>query len=93
MLGHPSPFSYIHAVNLTSSSDIFYKQVGYLAISLCIPNTSELMLLLIAVIQKDLKSTNYLEVSAALTAASKVITNETLPALLNQIINLKNHSK
>jgi hypothetical protein len=93
MLGHSSSYSYIHAINLTSSTDIFFKQVGYLAVTLCIPNSSEFMLLLIAVIQRDLKSTNYLEVSAALTAASKVITIETLPALMSQIISLKTHNQ
>lgn len=74
MLGHPADFAYSNAIFLTSSTNCLQKRVGYLAVSLCLPNTSELMLLLIATIQKDLKSTNFLEVSAALTATSKVMT-------------------
>jgi hypothetical protein len=37
MLGHTADFSYIHAVNLSSSKNVFYKRVGYLAIHLCLP--------------------------------------------------------
>lgn len=92
MLGHSADFAYINAVNLTSSTNPLHKRVGYLGVCLSIPTNNELMLLLIAVIQKDLKSSNFLEVSAALSAASKIITTETLPALLDLILALKNHN-
>lgn len=94
MLGVPSAdFSFIHAVTLTSSKNVLQKRVGYLAITLTLSNRDERILLIIAIIQKDLKSTNYLEVSSALSAAAKVLTPETVPALMNQILGLKNHPK
>jgi AP-4 complex subunit epsilon-1 len=91
MLGHDASFSYIHAIKLTSSKTVLEKRVGYLAISLCIPKEHELMLLLIANLQKDLSSTNYLIVCAALTAAAKLVNEETIPALLPSVINLRKH--
>lgn len=93
MLGHDASFGYIHAVNLTSSTDILQKRVGYLAVQLCLPKSHELMLLIVAPIQKDLKSTNYLEVCAALTVASHVVTSETIPALYDRVVALKNHDR
>lgn len=48
------------------------KRIGYLACSLFIDKNSDLIILMIATIQKDLQSKNYLEVMAALNVLSKM---------------------
>lgn len=72
MLGHDASFSHIHAVNLTQSKNLLVKRIGYLACSLFIDSKSDLIILMIATIQKDLQSKNYLEVMAALNVLSKM---------------------
>ena len=93
MLGHDASFAYVSAIKLTSSKILLEKRVGYLAISLCIPKDHELQLLIIANLQKDLQSTNYLEVSCALSAATKLVSEETIPALITPLLKLKNYAK
>jgi AP-4 complex subunit epsilon-1 len=51
------------------------------------------MLLMIATIQRDLKSSNYLEVCSALTVIPFIVNSETLPALIELILQTKTHSK
>ncbi|KAL0479866.1 AP-4 complex subunit epsilon [Acrasis kona] len=91
MLGHEASFSYFQATKLTSSKSVLEKRVGYLSITLCVPKDHELVLLLIANLQNDLLSTNYLIVCAALTAASKLVNEETIPALLPSVLQLRKH--
>ncbi|KAK9153064.1 hypothetical protein Sjap_000544 [Stephania japonica] len=50
-------------------------------------------MLIVNTIQKDLKSDNYLVVCAALTAVCKLINEETIPAVLPQVVELMGHGK
>jgi len=93
MLGHDASFGYINAIKLTSSKDMLEKRVGYLAVTLCLPPEHELLLLLISNLQNDMKSTNFISVCCALTAAAKIVNEETIPALLNHVTDLRKHSK
>ena len=54
MLGHDATFSHIYAVNLTQTKNLLVKRIGYLACSLFISNSSEMLILMISTIQKDL---------------------------------------
>ena len=72
MLGHDASFAHIQAVNLSQSKNLMVKKIGYLACSLFIDNNSEMLILMIATIQRDLQSKNHLEVLAALTVLSKL---------------------
>ena len=72
MLGHDASFSYIHAVNLTQSKNLLVKKIGYLACSLFIDENSDLLILMIATVQKDLQSKNHMEVLAALNVLTKL---------------------
>jgi AP-4 complex subunit epsilon-1 len=54
MLGHDAQFSHIHAVNLTQSKNLLVKKIGYLACALFIDDNSELCILMICTIQRDL---------------------------------------
>jgi AP-4 complex subunit epsilon-1 len=53
---------YIHAVNLTQTQEIMEKRIGYLAVGLFLHENHELIILLINSLQRDLKSSNFLEV-------------------------------
>lgn len=58
MLGKSAAFSHIEAVNLTQNKNLVLKRIGYLLCSLFFNSTSDLTIMLISTIQKDLASTN-----------------------------------
>jgi AP-4 complex subunit epsilon-1 len=76
MLGHDAAFAHIHAVNLTQSRNIMVKKIGYLTCSLFINSDSELILLVIAAIQRDLLSKNIIEVEAGLNILGFIGSNQ-----------------
>eukprot|EP01027_Heterolobosea_sp_BB2_P019508 GEZU01027403.1.p1 GENE.GEZU01027403.1~~GEZU01027403.1.p1 ORF type:complete len:886 (+),score=197.29 GEZU01027403.1:117-2774(+) len=92
MLGHSAEFGYIHAVNIISCPQILQKRVGYLTVSLCMDKNHPLMLLTVNRIQMDLQSSNYLDVAAALTAAVKLVNQETIPAVVPWVTKLLTHT-
>lgn len=93
MLGHDASFGYIHAVKMTHDDSLVLKRTGYLAVTLFLNEDHDLIILIVNTIQKDLKSDNYLVVCAALTAVCKLINEETIPAVLNQVVELLGHQK
>ncbi|VVA39627.1 PREDICTED: AP-4 complex subunit [Prunus dulcis] len=78
MLNHNGSFAYIHAFKMTQ--DLLLKCTGYLTILLFLSDDHDLIILIVNTIQKDLKSDNYLVVSAALNAVCKLINDETGPS-------------
>eukprot|EP01138_Halocafeteria_seosinensis_P011248 gb/GECG01011490.1/.p1 GENE.gb/GECG01011490.1/~~gb/GECG01011490.1/.p1 ORF type:complete len:1111 (+),score=162.69 gb/GECG01011490.1/:1-3333(+) len=82
MLGHDASFGYIKAVELTASPNLLEKRVGYLAACLCLSPENEFRIMLVNRLQQDMQSTNVLEICAGLTAATKLATNDMIPALL-----------
>nr|XP_043628124.1 AP-4 complex subunit epsilon [Erigeron canadensis] len=93
MLGHDSSFGYIHAVKMTHDDSLLLKRTGYLAVTLFLNEDHDLIILIVNTIQKDLKSDNYLVVCAALNACCKLINEETIPAVINQVVDLLGHPK
>lgn len=93
MLGHDASFGYIHAVKMTHNDNLLLKRTGYLAVTLFLNEDHDLIILIVNTIQKDLKSDNYLIVCAALNAVCKLINEETIPAVLPQVVELLGHSK
>ncbi|XP_043708913.1 AP-4 complex subunit epsilon-like isoform X2 [Telopea speciosissima] len=93
MLGHDASFGYIHAVKMTHDDSLLLKRTGYLAVTLFLNEDHDLIILIVNTIQKDLKSDNYLAVCAALTAVCKLINEETIPAVLPQVVELLGHPK
>ena len=81
MLGHDATFSHIYAVNLTQSKNLLVKRIGYLACSLFIADSSEMVILMISTIQKDLQSRNHLEILAALNCLSKLCNEHVVMAV------------
>ncbi|KAK4435595.1 AP-4 complex subunit epsilon [Sesamum alatum] len=93
MLGHDASFGYIHAVKMTHDENLLLKRTGYLAVTLFLNEDHDLIILIVNTIQKDLKSDNYLVVSAALNAVCRLINEETIPAVLPQVVELLGHQK
>ena len=93
MLGHNASFGYIHAVKMTHDDNILLKRTGYLAVTLFLNEDHDLIILIVNTIQKDLKSDNFLVVCAALNACCRLINEETIPAVLPQVVDLLNHPK
>ncbi|KAK7252585.1 hypothetical protein RIF29_36636 [Crotalaria pallida] len=93
MLGHDASFGYIHAVKSTHRDSLLLKRTGYLAVTLFLHDNHDLIILIVNTIQKDLKSDNYLVVCAALNAVCKLINEDTIPAVLPQVVDLLAHSK
>ncbi|KAI3804551.1 hypothetical protein L1987_26184 [Smallanthus sonchifolius] len=93
MLGHDASFGYIHAVKMTHDDSILLKRTGYLAVTLFLNEDHDLIILIVNTIQKDLKSDNYLVVCTALNACCKLINEETIPAVIQQVVELLGHPK
>ncbi|XP_019421448.1 PREDICTED: AP-4 complex subunit epsilon-like isoform X2 [Lupinus angustifolius] len=93
MLGHDASFGYIHAVNITHRDNLKLKRIGYLAVTLFLHDNHDLIILIVNTIQKDLKSDSYVVVCAALNAVCRLINEDTIPAVLPQVVELLGHSK
>ncbi|CAD8096428.1 unnamed protein product [Paramecium sonneborni] len=92
MLGHDASFVHINAIHLTQSKSLALKRLGYLCCSLFLDNDSELLILLVATLQKDLTSTNVHIVVNALTAVGKLISKTFVNALTEPVLKLLTHS-
>jgi AP-4 complex subunit epsilon-1 len=93
MLGHDASFGYIQAVKMTHDDNLLLKKTGYLAVTLFLNEDHDLIILIINTIQKDLRSDNFLVCCAALTAVCRLINEETIPAVLPQVVDLLGHQK
>jgi len=93
MLGHDASFGHIHAVQMANSRNILEKRMGYLAVTLVLNPDHQFMLLLINTMQKDMRSDNVLEVSMALGVVCKLVSVETVPALLPLVVKLLDHKE
>ncbi|XP_059917333.1 AP-4 complex subunit epsilon-1 [Gadus macrocephalus] len=93
MLGYEASFSYIHAIKLAQQGTALDKRVGYLAVSLFLNESHELLLLLVNTVLKDLQSTNLIEVCMALTVVGQVFPKDMIPAILPMVEEKLNHPK
>lgn len=85
MLGQDASFAYIKAVELCASTNIIQKRVGYLASALCLSPDHEFRFMLVNQIQRDMNSSNQLESCAALSAVSKIVTEDMIPAVIGDV--------
>lgn len=91
MLGHDASFAHIQAINLTQSSNAMAKRIGYLTCGLCLSPESQLLILLVAALQRDLASNNYLDVSSALSAIGKLANVGMMQAISEPVVRLMSH--
>jgi AP-4 complex subunit epsilon-1 len=68
------------------------KRIGYLCCCLFLNENSEVLILLVANLQRDLQSTNVHEIVIALTALAKLINATIVTALLDQVTKLLTHT-
>lgn len=67
---------------MTAPTNLIQKRVGYLTCSLVLSPTHEFrFMIIINQLQRDLQSSNQLEVCAALTVVCKLVTMEMTPAV------------
>ncbi|CAD7971328.1 unnamed protein product [Amoebophrya sp. A120] len=92
MLGHDCSLAYIHAVKLCNEKQIMAKRIGYLACNIFLHKDHEFMLLLINTLQRDLKSSNHLEVAGALISICRLVNQEMVPAILPEVIKCLTHN-
>ncbi|ESL09311.1 epsilon-adaptin [Trypanosoma rangeli SC58] len=91
MLGVPAEFAHIHCVNLSSSPDLLFKRTGYLGTWLTVGPEHELMYLIVSNLRRDMKSRAFLDIAAALTAASKLVRPELMSAINTEVVGLLSH--
>ena len=90
-MGHSAEFCHIHSVNLASAPELLYKRVGYLATWLAVNPDNQLMYLVVSNLQRDMRSSSFLEVSCALTSAAKLILPELVSAINPEVVGLLAH--
>lgn len=91
MLGHPTPFAYVHAVKLQQQGQLNQKLIGYLATTVFLDPSHELVVLLINSIQRDLASKVSLVVVMALEIIPKLIHGEFALAVQPLVIEKTKH--
>ncbi|BAM42425.1 uncharacterized protein TOT_040000792 [Theileria orientalis strain Shintoku] len=82
MLGFNTKFAYIHAINMAQDKHLVYKSTGYLCCMTMLESKSDLLLLLINTIQKDLQSPNFMDRLTVLNSLCYLINEEMLPIVL-----------
>ena len=81
MLGHSASFAHIHAVNLTQSKNLTLKRIGYLLCSLFLNKDSDLLIMLVSTIQKDLNSSDIHEIVICLTSLGSIMSTTIAEAI------------
>lgn len=91
--GYSLPSLHIHAIKLTQSTNILYKKIGYLFVSQSLGPGSELTLLLVNTIQRDLASPNALHVAASLASLPTVLTPDLTPIVILALTHCLAHQQ
>ena len=95
LLGYDTSRAFIHCVKLAGSGSILSRKMGYLAVSVMIPPSHEVMVLMCGTILRDLASTNLVDIQLGLVAAANLITRSLIslvPLLLEKVTSLLRHS-
>jgi AP-4 complex subunit epsilon-1 len=92
MLGQDASFGLVKAINLTQQKGVHDKRTGYLASCLLLSHNPELLILLVNSMQRDLRSMNPFEVSAALGAMPSLITVDIIPAIKQLVLDCLAHA-
>ena len=76
-----------------SLTNSFFPLIGYLACTLLLNDSSDLILLLINTIIKDLGSKNVIEINTALTAAVYLTPKDVAPMMIPILLEKTTHTK
>ncbi|XP_045121337.1 AP-4 complex subunit epsilon-1-like isoform X1 [Portunus trituberculatus] len=91
--GYSLPSLHIHAIKLTQSTNIHQKKIGYLFVSQSLGPGSELTLLLVNTIQRDLAAPNALHVAASLASLPTVLTPDLTPSIILALTHCLAHQQ
>ena len=95
LLGYDTSRAFIHCVKQAGAGSILSRKMGYLAVSVLIPPSHDLMVLVTNSILRDLASTNLVDIQLGLVAAANLITRSLIslvPVLVEKVITLLRHS-
>lgn len=92
MLGHSAPFAHIHAINLTQNKNLILKRIGYLMCSVFFNKDSDLLIMLVSTIMKDLNSPDVHEVVTCLTALGNIMNNTIASGIIESVVKLTTHT-
>ncbi|KAG7154462.1 AP-4 complex subunit epsilon-1-like isoform X2 [Homarus americanus] len=91
--GYDLPSLHIHAIKLTQSPNVLHKKIGYLFVSQALHPGSELTLLLVNTIQRDLAAPNALQVAASLDSLPTVVTPDLIPSIIKALTHCLAHQQ
>ncbi|XP_055948824.1 AP-4 complex subunit epsilon-1-like [Argiope bruennichi] len=92
-MGYPAPFIYVHCLKLAQKGNLQEKHTGYSAVSYFLHPHHELVILLINTMQKDLCSSNYVEILYALSSICNLINVDTVHNIFHLVEERLNHEK
>lgn len=92
MLGHSASAAHIHAINLTQNKSLILKRIGYLMCSLFFNKDSDLLIMLVSTILKDLSSPDVHEVVICLTALGNIMNNTIAEGINEAVLKLTHHA-
>lgn len=91
--GYTLPSLHIHAINLTQSQNVLHKKIGYLFVTQSLDPGSELTLLLVNTIQRDLAAPSALQVAASLASLPTVVTPDLTPSIVTTLTHCLAHQQ
>ncbi|GFR92051.1 AP-4 complex subunit epsilon-1-like [Elysia marginata] len=92
LLGYDVSFLGIEGVKLCSQCEGYNKRLGYLITCLLLNRHSEIALLMMCTLQRDLQSKNMAENWMALTAAGQLVAEDHIEYILDAVVNNLRHS-
>ncbi|KAH9504102.1 hypothetical protein Btru_067723 [Bulinus truncatus] len=92
LLGYDVSFIVIHAVNLAQQGKGFDKRLGYLLCCLLLHPHHEMVILIMATLLRDLKTSNMGDNCFALLVAGQLVSEENIPTILPEVFRKLNHS-
>lgn len=93
MLGYDISWAAFNIIEVMSSERFTHKRIGYLAASQCFSNNTEVLMLTINMIRRDLCARNIYETGCALTGMSCFVSNEIGRELFNDVLRLLSSTK
>lgn len=93
MLGYDIDWAAFNIIEVMSSERFTHKRIGYLAASQCFSNNTEVLMLTINMIRRDLCARNVYETGCAMSGLSCFVSNEIGRELFNDVHRLLSSTK
>lgn len=93
MLGYDIGWAAFNMIEVMSSERFTHKRIGYLAASQCFSNNTEVLMLTINMIRRDLCARNIYETGCAMSGLSCFVSNEIGRELFNDVHRLLSSTK